>query len=324
MGKSVKNFFATIIFCFFGVQNCVSMEDTAHFKREDYEFRIGTILVRQTHFNEIDSTQIWSIKNIKMMPETDKNIWRLITADVQTAGIGMSDRKWISHIPGNVYASLSFLTPAPVLSETFSSFDEWIDYDETSQLFSVSAPLYEESSPDIFEIVSSVAVSNVMVDMLQGKGKVQIKWPSDVIVDEKKISGTMVNLSSAATGWNMCTIGVGVNVNFSEKDLSVIDQPATSMGIITQKTFNEKEVLRCYLSKFDEAMNSYKKDQETFLSNFFGKMAFIGEIVDVHDDISNTDITGRMLVVTESGFLRLQKEKSGSIVEITSGILKKH
>ena len=55
----------------------------------------------------------------------------------------------------------------------------------------------------------------------------QIKWPNDVLVQNKKISGILVETRGRITA-----LGIGINLNLNKAALGKIDQPATSLLMI--------------------------------------------------------------------------------------------
>ncbi|MDR0677551.1 MAG: hypothetical protein LBF57_02660 [Holosporaceae bacterium] len=147
------------------------------------EFTIKGTKIEQIHFPEIDSTQVFSTK--EAIVSSTENVWKLVTATMQTAGIGTHNRKWRSDIPGNVYASLSF---------------PWkLDWGDAVVCEKVSAIAVFSTLKTFFDIVP-----NVRPDM-------KFKWPNDVIVDGKKISGLMVNILPISGESHQCTIGIGIN-----------------------------------------------------------------------------------------------------------------
>jgi BirA family biotin operon repressor/biotin-[acetyl-CoA-carboxylase] ligase len=269
------------------------------------EITIKGIRIEQIHFPEIDSTQVFSTK--EAIVSSTENVWKLVTATMQTAGIGTHNRKWRSDIPGNVYASLSL----PWKLESEGSV--------------ASSPENKKVLP--FPQLSAIAVFSTLksfFDAVGVKPSVKFKWPNDVIVDNKKISGSMVNMFKISDDWYQSTIGVGVNVNLSQEILNTIDQPATSMAVIAKKGFDEKEVLSVYLNNFIELLNNYQTKKEGFFDAFYGNMAFLGEKVIVHDDVSGKDLVGNMVGVDNHGFLVFKEDGEAESTTIMSGTLRKY
>ena len=58
----------------------------------------------------------------------------------------------------------------------------------------------------------------------------KVKWPNDVLVDQKKICGILCE-SVKRDGKDYAVLGIGVNVNSSEEALAGISTPATSLSL---------------------------------------------------------------------------------------------
>lgn len=214
---------------------------------KDYKFQ--DIQINRLHYNDIDSTQTYSLKYITL--DSSKN-WKLVTATRQTAGIGTHKRKWRSDVEGNIYASLS-------LPHKIEFRDQ------------VSNQHLEEYAENVYPFPQIAALSVFYVVQRNSQGKVvKFKWPNDVIVEQKKISGILVNMESLPEEANLfrCIIGFGLNVNMPKEILDTIDQPATSMQIESGIAFDTEEILESILSEFVKLMHQYKINKRGFFLNF--------------------------------------------------------
>lgn len=118
-------------------------------------------------FDKISSTQDYAHDLIAQKKATDKTV---ITALAQSAGRGRYRRTWVSH-HGNLYASFVYKAV--------------------------------ERDPRL-----SYAVAVAIAETLISFGlKPQIKWPNDVLIDGKKISGVLIEYSQ-----NFVIVGIGINI----------------------------------------------------------------------------------------------------------------
>ena len=118
-------------------------------------------------FDKISSTQDYAHDLIAQKKATDKTV---ITALAQSAGRGRYKRTWVSH-HGNLYASFIYKSI--------------------------------ERDPRL-----SYAVAVAIAETLISFGlKPQIKWPNDVLIDGKKISGVLIEYSQ-----NFVIVGIGINI----------------------------------------------------------------------------------------------------------------
>ena len=150
------------------------------------------------YLTAVDSTNLYAKRNYESLD--DKT---LVIAGEQTAGKGRLDRKWLSPVNENIYASFVVKNPNfPIYMAT------WICGLATLQTLrecagKVSLPLW-------------------------------LKWPNDVYCSYKKISGILcegvLDKQNKISG---IIIGVGININSSIEYLSQLDQAATSLRIET-------------------------------------------------------------------------------------------
>jgi BirA family biotin operon repressor/biotin-[acetyl-CoA-carboxylase] ligase len=57
----------------------------------------------------------------------------------------------------------------------------------------------------------------------------RVKWPNDVLVDDAKIAGVLIEVVNLPANQIGVVIGIGVNVNMDVEDLAGIGRPATSI-----------------------------------------------------------------------------------------------
>ena len=108
------------------------------------------------------------------------NLW--ITATRQTGGRGRRGRAWFSE-PGNLYASLLLIDPAPV-----------------ARLHSLP-------------LAAAVAVHRAIRRVMPpGSPEVAIKWPNDILIDGRKTCGILLEGESLPDGRRALVIGCGVNI----------------------------------------------------------------------------------------------------------------
>lgn len=108
-----------------------------------------------------------------------------VVAEHQTAGRGRLGRRFHSPPHQNLYLSL-VLRPAISISQ----------------------------APTII-LGAGLAVAEAVAQALGDPGRVEIKWPNDVLVDGLKISGILMEMSAEATQVGHLVLGIGVNLNVS-------------------------------------------------------------------------------------------------------------
>ncbi|MCB1136434.1 MAG: biotin--[acetyl-CoA-carboxylase] ligase [Chlamydiia bacterium] len=94
----------------------------------------------------------------------------------------------------------------------------------------------------LFDSIDPGQLTQVMALAVAEETHGKVKWPNDVLREGKKLAGVLCETASKPAEARI--LGVGVNVNMSDEDLSQIDQPATSLRACTGHDW-EIESLRC-------------------------------------------------------------------------------
>ena len=136
-------------------------------------------------------------------------IWFVATE--QTAGRGRRGRVWV-HTPGNLAATLLIVPDAdPALAATLG-FVAGV---------AIGAALDAVLPPGTVKIGLDGA------DGLDGRSRVALKWPNDVLADGAKLVGIGLEATKRDDGRHAVAIGIGVNVVAAPRDLPY---PATSLA----------------------------------------------------------------------------------------------
>ena len=116
-------------------------------------------------------------------------------AETQSAGRGRRGRDWRSPLGGNIYFSL------------LKRFDRGM-----GTLAGLS-------------LVAGVALLDALHDC--GVAGIGLKWPNDVLADERKLAGILVELGGEFLGPCFAVIGIGINLRLPEG--AAIDQPCVDL-----------------------------------------------------------------------------------------------
>ena len=85
-----------------------------------------------------------------------------------------------------------------------------------------------------------------------------IKWPNDLVLNNKKITGILTEMSAEIEGINYVVIGIGVNVNIMEFDEDLTH--ATSLALEGGKKYKRSKLIRRFLEIFEYDYNNYIDD----------------------------------------------------------------
>ncbi|ASJ20680.1 biotin--[acetyl-CoA-carboxylase] ligase [Brachyspira hampsonii] len=127
-----------------------------------------------------------------------------------------------------------------------------------------------------------------------------VKWPNDVLVDNKKISGTLIQVAPYEN-INACVIGTGVNLYQSREDFDLsIRNKATSLYIETNKKVKLESFYKDLIYYFEDIYTGSKKLSEYFKE--YSKM--IGKTIKALKD--NSEIYAYVKGITEEGYLQVE------------------
>jgi len=88
----------------------------------------------------------------------------------------------------------------------------WADTPGQSLLMSViTMPGAAISTQFAFNAVIATAIADVL-DRLYGSWDLHIKWPNDIIINDRKAGGILIENVLRGSRWTHCVIGLGINV----------------------------------------------------------------------------------------------------------------
>lgn len=128
------------------------------------------------HYRKVSSTQ----EAAKGLAAEGAKEGTMVIAETQARGKGRRRREWRSPA-GGVYISI-ILRP---------------------QINPARAPL--------LTLLAGVAVAKVLRRLYNLKA--ELKWPNDVMVDDKKICGILTEMTAETEAVNYCIVGIGINAN---------------------------------------------------------------------------------------------------------------
>ncbi len=116
--------------------------------------------------------------------------------------------------------------------------------------------------PKISPVVSfkiNFSASLVLAQILRNMFgiKAMVKWPNDILVDGKKISGMLSEMEAEADMITFLNIGLGINVN---NDPTSEEPMADSLKKVLGREISKKEILARYLEEFEKRLNNVTLD----------------------------------------------------------------
>lgn len=85
-----------------------------------------------------------------------------------------------------------------------------------------------------------------------------LKWPNDLLFEEKKVCGILTELSAEIEKINYLIVGIGINVNQKQEDLPPeLRKTAFSLAMACGTSFRRADVLRIVLQEYEEIYFQY-------------------------------------------------------------------
>lgn len=161
------------------------------------------------------------------------------------------------------------------------------------------------SPSELFGLNVAVAVSVFEALNVLTRKKNAIKWPNDIMSDNKKIAGILIENAIQQDGEIYSVIGIGLNVNqINFKDLKNV----TSLKLLDSKDFNLDVVLNIVLQNLQQNISVVRTKKsnllwEKYLSNLFKK-----EIPTTFEDENQQKFMGIIKGVSSVGQLQVLHE----------------
>src|SRR5690606_5243754 len=197
-----------------------------------------------------------------------------VTTEIQTQGKGQRGNKWISEPHKNLILST-------LIKDTLTIHSS------------------------IFDL--NIAISMAIISALQHFEipKISIKWPNDILADEKKIAGILIENSFSGQHAFFSIVGIGLNVNQTDFDGF---PKASSLKNITQKEFDKEEILQTIIGEIKSNCELIKSGQVDILWRKYHEYLFRKEIPSVFENPDGTKFMGIIKQVLKNGKLQLLLE----------------
>ncbi|HEU0002458.1 MAG TPA: biotin--[acetyl-CoA-carboxylase] ligase [Ktedonobacteraceae bacterium] len=228
----------------------------------------------------------------------------VVLTDNQTAGKGRQGRRWVD-VPGcNVLLSI-------VLRPSFP--------------------------PHLLVMIASLAVVDAIARVCHDQAQAVIKWPNDVLIEERKVAGILIETSHDAQGQMLAVIGIGINVNGYIEEVThyLAEQApfvarATTLETVCGHPVKREVLIASLLRSLEEAYLALQQETSGVLSTttaqtlpsrllrekWRDRLATLGRAVTVRQ--GNSTISGIAEDVDGNGELLLRNH-SGELICITWG-----
>lgn len=200
----------------------------------------------------------------------------LVLTDAQPAGRGRQGRSWVT-LPG--------------------------------QQILMSLVMHPTCAPHWLVLATALAA----VAALESNGvppeRVGIKWPNDIMVDERKVAGILIETSTTPQGSLVAVIGIGMNVNGSLAPWPEIAQRATTLADAMGHPHSREAIIVDLLDALGreyQALTTSATPTEALLERWRARLLTLGRRATVHQ--THEQVSGFAEDVTGDGALILRHD----------------
>lgn len=265
-------------------------------KNKGYRLTSPLVLLNKKKIISALSHKKVILEILEKTDSTNEHIKKLITktdaitvclAETQTQGKGRLQRQWHSPFGENIYLSLHYYVQKDI-----------------SELSGLS-------------LIISLAICQALENSCQLKNTFSVKWPNDVIADNKKIAGSLIEIQAESHGLCSIIIGIGVNVNMQHTTKHPISQPWNSLYKLTHH-YLDRNIICAEL--INSVLNYLEKFNESNLSAFLHEWKKHDYLLDKPIKISsnNKPYNGTAAGINSQGHL-LIKSPDGTQRHFSSG-----
>ena len=226
------------------------------------------------HFNSIESTN--SIA--KKLGDSDEANGSVVISEEQTNGRGRLGRSWVSPSHKGIWMSI-------ILKPNLNPVD--------------AVNLTQTAAASVVKAAEELGI------------KTLVKWPNDIVIDNKKVCGILTEMNAELTRINYVVVGMGINVNIDKYEFPEdIKDTATSLKIQVNNPINRQELTARILNNFEKLYTKFidENDIEASINICRENSAVIGRDVliinrekSIEAHVLDIDNGGRLLVEYSDG-----------------------
>lgn len=231
--------------------------------------------------------KVFSTNNIaKFMANQGSPEGTIVISEIQTNARGRSGTKWESP-EGGIWMSI------------------------------ILRPELEPAKASLITLATGVAIAKT----IRKSGiNARIKWPNDVLIGGKKISGVLTEANITLNKLDYVIVGVGIDTNLNIEDLSEdLKAGATTLHDEMEiEKVDENIVIASFLKEFEEIYKLYADQQiEEILKDWRDLSDTIGKYVEITQALGERSI-GYAVGINKEGSLIIEKA-DGTLEKIISG-----
>ena len=196
---------------------------------------------------------------------------------------------------------------------------EWVSNGEDALFSVILKPL--SSNLNLLSIITSYSIMKVL-EKITTKN-IKIKWPNDVLVDGKKISGVLIENYIKTSNYSI--IGVGININSNHKHNKKFIYPSTSIKDILGKKTPVFSIIELFLNRFQKDYNDLINNKIK-ISDISNNLFRLGELTSFRSNYKNLEKKSmkekyKIISLNLDGSLKVLNNKNNEINISSSEII---
>ena len=238
------------------------------------------------YFERISSTNDEALR----WAEAGASDLSIVIADEQTAGRGRQNRNWFT--PAGAALAFSLVLRPPL----YTSFDSY-------------HPPQSPGSVSRLTALGALSISDALLERYDLD--VKIKWPNDVLVDDRKLAGVLVETTWIGDQLTAAVLGMGINVApASVPAENSTTTPATCVETAIRRQVSRLNLLQSIVSQVIKWR--LHLDSDNFQQAWENKLAYRGEWVNINPENGIKDqppAEGQVLGLDQDGCLVLRSRE---------------
>lgn len=251
-------------------------------------------LLEEKHLNQSLASNRLALEIFESLPSTNDYLKTaapknhkigVCLAEMQTKGKGRLHRTWHSPFGENIYLTLRY----PFMCDI--------------------------SSLGGLSLMTSLSVARAVTDYCAlPEDSLKLKWPNDVLYQDQKLAGNLIEVVAESHGYSTALIGIGLNVNMMHATLK---NSWTSLRRITGTYVDRNPLCATIINYLLEDLLSFEKQGfSAFYNIWVKKDALKSRLVSL--ECGNQIIAGKAMGISPKGYL-LMELPGGDYREFSSG-----
>lgn len=189
----------------------------------------------------------------------------------------------------------------------------WEDSDDL--LMSI---LLKDNYGDNIESLSLLICVSILKVLKEYVNNVKIKWPNDILVNNKKICGILLE-SVVSQKIDCLVLGFGININHKEFS-SELTNKATSLSLENNKDYDVKEIASKIYATFISDYQEYLDGNKEYLKECRDNSCLLGKTINYceGEDVKEADVVD----ILDNGHILLKV--NDQLIEKRSGEITLH